>query len=127
MTTATRFRPGPAAFLAVPAMLAAAILAAPTARADAGDYASVTVSFADLDLNTPQGTAALYGRLETASQTVCRSFEGRGLALRSAHRRCVAGALSAAVGRVGRTQLTAYHEARVGAATSRPRIASATP
>jgi UrcA family protein len=128
MITATHARFAPLVrLLAVPVMLAAAVLAAPPSRADDGDTASVRVSFADLDLNSPQGAATLYGRLETASHIVCRTYEGRGVALRTAHRRCVEVALDSAVGRVGRATLTAYHEARVNATTSHARIASTTP
>jgi UrcA family protein len=127
MITATRSRLAPVArFLAVPVMLAAAVLAAAAARADDGDFATYRVSYADLDLSTLQGAATLYGRLETASQIVCRTYEGRGVALRTAHRNCVHQALESAVERVDRPTLTAYHAARVGT-TSRARIASTTP
>lgn len=128
MITATRSRFAPVArFLAVPVMLAAAVLAAPPSRADDGNTASVTVQFADLDLNSSQGAAALYERLEVASQLVCRTYEGRGVALRTAHRLCVEQALDSAIERVDRATLTAYHEARVNGAPSHARIASTTP
>jgi UrcA family protein len=128
MITATRLRFAPVArLLAVPVLLAAAVLAAPPSRADDGEIASARVSFADLDLNTLQGAATLYGRLQTASQFVCRTYEGADFEHHTAHRLCVRQALDSAVERVDRPTLTAYHAARVSGVASHARVASTTP
>jgi UrcA family protein len=78
------------------------------------DALSVKVQFSDLDLTHPQGIAVLYGRISYAAKTVCAPFEGRDLRSFAAAQRCHRDAISAAVARVDRPALTAYHRMRTG-------------
>src|SRR5262245_31237399 len=50
---------------------ALALLPVPGFAGDTDDQRSVTVRFADLDLDTPAGASALYGRLSHAAREVC--------------------------------------------------------
>jgi len=91
-------------------LIAAGVLAMPLARAhDATDEITVTVSYADLDLDTASGVATLYGRLQRAARAVCSRYDGDPLLLH-AFRLCTRNALGDAVQKVGRPALTAYHE-----------------
>ncbi len=85
---------------------------------DSYDVRSEKVSFADLNLSSPAGAAALYGRIEKAARNVCgpdnilgRHFEWQG---------CCKSAIAAAVGKVNSPLLTAVHESKNGG----PRLAS---
>jgi len=70
---------------------------------------SVTVHFADLDVNTTAGAAALYHRLNDAAATVCRELApDRSLVAVMLHSHCMQRAVSAAVVTVDRPALTAY-------------------
>ncbi|WP_298306546.1 UrcA family protein [uncultured Erythrobacter sp.] len=67
------------------ATLALAFTASP-ALASSSDLPTKDVSYADLNLNTPQGQARLETRLESAARSVCRSHERRsGTRIRSPH------------------------------------------
>ena len=79
-----------------------------TANADAAPK-SWTVQFADLDLSKDAGAAALFNRIKGAASRVC-SAHSRGTTLRDKqqHAACVEFALSNAVARVDRPELTEY-------------------
>jgi UrcA family protein len=71
------------------------------AGTSSGGVATVTVRYADLDLNTSEGIAALYERLQRAARNVCRYYDGRGsLTNVRVLRACYERALAAAVGDV---------------------------
>ncbi len=57
---------------------------------------SVTVRYADLNLNTPDGVETLHARLRTAARAVCDVREGRSLAETIEARSCYRRALAAA-------------------------------
>jgi UrcA family protein len=70
---------------------------------------SLTVQFADLDLSKDAGAATLFNRIKGAAQSVCSTHSG-GTTLRDKqqHAACVEFALSNAVARVDRPELTEY-------------------
>jgi UrcA family protein len=69
----------------------------------AGDVATKTVTFADLDISTADGAQALYERIATAARSVCRGEE-----IRFAHA-CRTRAIADAVKDVGSPLLSAMH------------------
>jgi len=70
---------------------------------------SLTVQFADLDLSKDAGVARLFDRLKGAAKRVCSAQSG-GTSLRDQQQyaACVGFALSNAVARVDRPELTEY-------------------
>lgn len=70
---------------------------------------SLTVQFADLDLSKDAGAATLFNRLKGAASRVCSAHSG-GTTLRDKqhYAACVEFALSNAVARVDRPELTEY-------------------
>jgi len=70
---------------------------------------SLTVQFADLDLSKDAGVARLFDRLKGAARKVCSAHSG-GTTLRDQehYAACVQFALSTAVARVDRPELTEY-------------------
>jgi UrcA family protein len=100
-------------------LIAAAVLTVSgitIANADAAMEArSETVGFADLDTTNVHGAAALYRRIASAAESVCRDLKpGRQLVLMEPYVRCVHQAISAAVTKVDRPAVTAYSQARGG-------------
>jgi UrcA family protein len=75
------------------------------------DSRSVTVSFRDLDISTPAGAKALYGRIQSAAKQVC-GYQGADLIEQSIWRSCYRNAISDAVGKVNSPLLTAVHTGR---------------
>jgi UrcA family protein len=71
---------------------------------------SVAVRYADLDLSRPADVKVLYHRIRLAADATCgeRELTGAHLPLPS-WEQCVAQAVDAAVARVDRPALTAYH------------------
>ena len=78
--------------------------------------ASVTVSYADLDLASAAGAQTLYARLSSAARQVCGA-EPRNVELRqhASFRSCYHQALDEAVDRVDSEQLYALHQSRSAA------------
>ena len=70
---------------------------------------SVTVNYADLNLNTSAGVDALYARLRTASRSVCDVGQRRSLIDVMVSRSCFREVLAAAVGNANVPTLTARH------------------
>jgi UrcA family protein len=97
------------AVLVIPALLFAESGMAIT-RVD--EAASVTVRYHDLNLNSPEGIASLYGRIRAAAVDVCKLMEGPQLVNRvswSDWNNCVAHAIANAVKAVHSEKLSAYH------------------
>jgi UrcA family protein len=76
--------------------------------------AARSVSFADLNIDRPEGVAALYGRIRQAADSVCAVFQSRELKAMSASRECVHAAVSRAVSSVQLPALTAYANSKMG-------------
>jgi UrcA family protein len=98
------------------------------ARADSPpEPRSVTVHFEDLNTNNAHGAAALYSRIKTAAEDVCRDLtRTRSLALLSRYSQCVRSAIGAAVGQVNRPLVTEYaliHRAPAAAAPIKVKVA----
>jgi UrcA family protein len=70
---------------------------------------SVTVRYADLNLNSAAGVDALYARLRTAAREVCNVRETHGLVQAIESRKCYRHALGAAVDRVNALAPDALH------------------
>jgi UrcA family protein len=77
------------------------------------DARSITVPFADLDLDRKAGIATLYARLDDAARRVCDQQQAD-LRAKQAYRVCVNKALSAAVARIDRPMLSDYVAQRGG-------------
>jgi UrcA family protein len=71
---------------------------------------SITVHFEDLNINTKQGAARLYQRIQYAAEDVCggNSVPQRQLALASIYTACVRSAVAEAVARVNHPAVTQY-------------------
>jgi UrcA family protein len=96
----------------------AALFAADTSAAELPN--SVTVHYADLNLNQPADAAKLYHRIAVAAGSTCGQRELVGTHFVSpAYERCVTDAIAQAVARVDRPALSAYHQQRVGLAPRR--------
>ena len=70
---------------------------------------SVTVRYADLNLNTAEGVEALYARLRAAAKDVCDQHEGRALIDVVEWKACYARALESAVSNVKSEHLNVLH------------------
>jgi UrcA family protein len=79
------------------------------------DLPTVTVQFADLDLNSDKDVKQLYNRIRLAAVTVCRGSEGPQLANRlfwTSWHACTAKAIGDAVRSVRNQQLNEYYLAQ---------------
>jgi UrcA family protein len=83
--------------------------------ASAAEVHSISVRYADLDLDRPAGVARLYGRIRAAADNVCspRVLTGSYVP-QPDYQRCFADAVTQAVARVDRPALSAYHQQRLG-------------
>jgi UrcA family protein len=79
-------------------------------NAHAGDSRSETVKFADLNLGSPAGVEALYGRIHAAAWRVCQQPAGEQRAVR----RCMTKTESEAIGKVNNPLLTAFYQKKTG-------------
>lgn len=77
--------------------------------AGTAQYDQTIVAFGDLNLDSQQGTKALYLRLRNGAEDVCSSFEGRDLFFKRLWQACFDQAVAAAVTRVNRPSLTTLH------------------
>jgi UrcA family protein len=91
------------------AMSLACALVASNAYAD-DQVRSETVKFADLNLGTPAGVEALYGRVHAAARRVCEQPAGELAATRA----CMTKAESEAIGKVNVPLLTAFYQKKTG-------------
>jgi UrcA family protein len=76
-------------------------------------YDRTIVAFGDLNLDSAQGTKALYARLRNGAENVCASFEGRDLFFKRLWQACFDQAVAAAVVQVNRPGLTILHNQTV--------------
>jgi UrcA family protein len=91
------------------AMALACVSVAFNAHAD-DQVRSETVKFADLNLSTPAGVEALYGRIHAAARRVCDQPPGELAATRA----CMTKAESEAIGKVNAPLLTAFYQKKTG-------------
>jgi UrcA family protein len=71
-----------------------------------------TVKYADLDLSTSAGAAALYGRIKAAAGDICGSLDHGSLASKVLYHHCVDRGVEAAVAKVDRPALYAVYVAK---------------
>jgi len=76
-------------------------------------YDKTIVAFGDLNLDSQQGTRALYARLRNGAEDVCSSFEGRDLFFKRLWQTCFDQAVAAAVVQVNKPSLTTLHSQTV--------------
>ena len=102
-------------------LLTAACLGLTLAPARAADpdpaYAPVSqlVQYSDLNLNSHEGIARLYQRIESAAREVCASDRStRALADWSQARSCAKASLSRAVAQIDNAALTAFYTQKTG-------------
>ena len=78
------------------------------AAAPTEDAYSVTVQFADLDLDRQAGIEKLYHRIRGAARRVCYQRAEEQLVAKQTYADCVGSAVSTAVARIDRPLLTDY-------------------
>jgi UrcA family protein len=101
------------ALLVMPTLLVAESGMA-AARVD--EAPSVTVRYHDLNLDSQDGVATLYGRIHAAAEVVCRPVEGSRLVTRvfwTEWHACINHAVAEAVRAVRNENLSAYHWERI--------------
>ena len=81
-------------------ILAACLWAAPASAEPVGEPNIVRISYADLDLGSPQGTAKLDRRIRSAVQTACGTASDADLAGKNDVRHCRASTYQAASAQV---------------------------
>jgi UrcA family protein len=92
------------------AMLLTCVLGASSAFADE-EVRSERVKFQDLNVNTPQGVQALYGRIHAAAKHVCDESDP---VLHPAASICARKAEGDAIEKLNLPQLTAYYKNKNG-------------
>ena len=70
------------------------------------------VKYADLNVSSNSGAAALYARISAAAGGVCRALDGRDLTSKALFARCVHKAISDAVTQVDQPALSAIYNAK---------------
>jgi UrcA family protein len=101
----------------LPALAAIVIAALPVAAPSAAESAGIRVVFSDLNLSTPAGIDALYGRIKTAAARYCEPAQAvTGTRLSARYDRCVKDAIATTVQKVNTPGLTALHATRTGSA-----------
>jgi len=77
------------AFTAVVASYVGSANADTPRNTTADEVQSRKITFADLNLNSPEGIAVLYRRITSAAERVCTPFESRELTFKSEWRNCM--------------------------------------
>jgi UrcA family protein len=112
----------------IAAFLATSILSLTALDAQAAaptDVYSVTVKFADLNLDSKAGIVTLYHRIKGAAQRVCREQASERLVSKHTYAVCIDLAASTAVARINRPMLSDYLAQQSGkrVADAPPRVA----
>lgn len=81
---------------------------------DSKDSPTTAVAFADLNVSSQPGALALYARIRTAADGVCRSLNNRDLKSQSAFHACVNSAIAGAVAKVDVPALYAVYNSKTG-------------
>lgn len=107
------------------AVAAVSLAGAVAAHADqAVDVPARTVRYADLNIHTQAGVAALYNRIRNAARQVCGDVDSRRLDEAAAAKACVDHAVFASVAAVDNPKLTREYEVRANGAQKRIDLAS---
>jgi UrcA family protein len=102
------------AFSAVAFVCATIVMNSAAAGGPVGETLQQKVSFAGLNLDRPEGVAALYKRIHAAAVNVCSPIETTEVYLSSKLKPCIADATSRAIKMVNNPALTAYENGRNG-------------
>lgn len=94
------------------------------ARADQ-PVATQRVSFKDLNLNSPEGAAALYGRIKIAANQVCRGWDNFDLSQMRAAHTCISSAVSRAIADVNSPMLTSLYNEKTSKVEKKVTLAQA--
>jgi UrcA family protein len=89
------------------------------AARSAESVATQRVSFKDLNLNSPEGAAVLYGRIKKAANEVCGHWDNFDLSQLHALQTCIDGAVSRGVAQVNSPMLTSLYNEKTGKAAKR--------
>jgi len=92
------------------------------ARADES-VATQVVSYKELNLNSAEGVAVLYGRINRAANEVCGQWENFDLSQLHAVQTCINGAVSRAVAQVNSPMLTSLYNEKTGKADKKITLA----
>jgi UrcA family protein len=92
----------------------AASFAVSPAIADSFDPPQVTVKYADLNVASSAGAAALYARIQHAAENVCSQFDRSGLDAFEQRKACMHKAIFGAVTKVNAPALSALYGAKTG-------------
>jgi UrcA family protein len=87
-------------------------VASETARNGIDKPPSVTVHFSDLNVSSPAGAKALYGRIQRAARVVCKRYSAKTLPGVVNGRECYRNAVANAVRDVNQSQLLALHASK---------------
>jgi UrcA family protein len=97
------------------ALIGGAVLCSRVLAGEPSDLPSITVKFADLNLQTPAGVEALYKRIHSAATQVCDSGGDRNLSILTYDRKCAAATETQAIEKVHNAALSAFYQRKVGA------------
>lgn len=97
------------------ALIGGALLGSQVFAAGPSDPPSITVKFADLNLQAPAGVEALYKRIHRAATQVCELGVDRNLWIMTYDRKCVAATETQAIEKVHNAALSAFYQRKVGA------------
>lgn len=91
--------------------LSGCVASAPQDSAYSPDVPTITVRYAELNLNTADGARVLFRRIKFAAAEVCEPLDGRSLARHAVWQKCYERALADAVRQVNQPRGTAlYHQ-----------------
>jgi UrcA family protein len=76
------------------------------------DAYQTTVKYADLNVSSLSGAAALYARISAAADGVCQTLDGRDLTSKTHYDRCVHKAIADAVAKVDQPALYSVYNAK---------------
>jgi UrcA family protein len=77
---------------------------------------TITISYAELDINKPRGLEVLYSRIQRAAKVVCgMDYSPQELVRGRQAKACYKTAIDDAVRQINRPTLTALHRAKTGA------------
>lgn len=96
------------------ALIGGAVLSSNVSAGESSDPPSITVKFADLNLQTPAGVEALYKRIHGAATQVCDSGVQRNLLILTSDRKCAVAAETQAIEKVHNAALSAFYQRKTG-------------
>ena len=111
-------------FAAAAAVCLACVAVGAHANGTAYDVPARTVQYADLNLYTQAGAAALYTRIRHAAEQVCGDVGSRELAEAAAAKACVNRAIFSSVHSVNNLRLTNEYNRHIGTGSEAINVAS---